>query len=223
VQGGSPPPSSSTGSSSTDGSASADGSSSGTGGGPPSNPRACPSCGTGRLGLKLSPKTGGFIGCSGYPACTYTRPLAPDAGPKPWEADWDEQEGEGEGGGAAARDPAEPGAGEGGEGGDAAGNQGPPRQAYATRQEELERGKQMAEELGVKGESCVGRGRVMHQGTMPAGGAGAGQQMAEGLGVKVESCMSRGRVSSGGAGAGQQMAEELGAEAESWVAHAWAM
>ncbi|BDA43988.1 DNA topoisomerase 1 [Coccomyxa sp. Obi] len=35
--------------------------------------RMCPSCG-GRLGLRLA-KHGGFIGCSGYPACSYTRPL----------------------------------------------------------------------------------------------------------------------------------------------------
>lgn len=35
--------------------------------------RMCPSCG-GRLGLRLA-KHGGFIGCSGFPACTYMRPL----------------------------------------------------------------------------------------------------------------------------------------------------
>ncbi|EIE25778.1 DNA topoisomerase I [Coccomyxa subellipsoidea C-169] len=35
--------------------------------------RRCPECG-GRLGLRLA-KHGGFIGCSGYPACTYLRPL----------------------------------------------------------------------------------------------------------------------------------------------------
>jgi DNA topoisomerase-1 len=40
-------------------------------------PRACPTCADGRLGLKLS-KTGGFIGCSNYPDCTYTRSLAVD-------------------------------------------------------------------------------------------------------------------------------------------------
>ncbi|MEM7444090.1 MAG: type I DNA topoisomerase [Pseudomonadota bacterium] len=38
------------------------------------DPRLCPSCGTGRLGLKLS-RTGAFIGCSNYPECRYTRPL----------------------------------------------------------------------------------------------------------------------------------------------------
>jgi DNA topoisomerase I len=36
--------------------------------------RACPRCGNGRLGLKLS-KTGPFIGCSNYPECRYTRPF----------------------------------------------------------------------------------------------------------------------------------------------------
>lgn len=35
--------------------------------------RKCPACG-GRLGLKLA-KHGGFIGCSGYPDCSYMRPL----------------------------------------------------------------------------------------------------------------------------------------------------
>jgi len=37
--------------------------------------RACPSCGTGRIGLRLG-RTGAFIGCSAYPECRYTRPLA---------------------------------------------------------------------------------------------------------------------------------------------------
>jgi DNA topoisomerase-1 len=40
-----------------------------------SDPRLCPSCGQGRLGLKLG-RLGAFIGCSHYPACQYTRPLA---------------------------------------------------------------------------------------------------------------------------------------------------
>ena len=40
-----------------------------------SDPRACPSCGTGRLSLKLG-KFGSFIGCSNYPECRYTRQLA---------------------------------------------------------------------------------------------------------------------------------------------------
>ena len=39
------------------------------------DPRACPTCGTGRLGLRFS-RTGGFIGCSNYPECRYTRPMA---------------------------------------------------------------------------------------------------------------------------------------------------
>ncbi len=42
---------------------------------PERDPRACPACGTGRLGLRLA-KSGGFIGCSNYPECRYTRPLA---------------------------------------------------------------------------------------------------------------------------------------------------
>ncbi len=40
-----------------------------------SNPRACPQCSNGRLGLKLG-KHGAFIGCSNYPDCKYTRPLS---------------------------------------------------------------------------------------------------------------------------------------------------
>ncbi|ESQ84103.1 DNA topoisomerase I [Asticcacaulis sp. AC466] len=44
-----------------------------------SNPRACPTCGTGLLSLKTS-RFGAFIGCSNYPECKYTRPVgAPDA------------------------------------------------------------------------------------------------------------------------------------------------
>ncbi len=42
---------------------------------PDRDPRLCPSCNEGRLGLRLG-KTGGFIGCSKYPDCRYTRPLA---------------------------------------------------------------------------------------------------------------------------------------------------
>ncbi|HYZ30779.1 MAG TPA: type I DNA topoisomerase, partial [Crenalkalicoccus sp.] len=38
------------------------------------DPRACPACGTGRLGLRLG-RNGAFIGCSNYPDCRYTRPL----------------------------------------------------------------------------------------------------------------------------------------------------
>ncbi|MGH6793699.1 MAG: topoisomerase C-terminal repeat-containing protein, partial [Methylocella sp.] len=40
-----------------------------------SNPRACSSCGTGQLSLKLG-KFGAFIGCSHYPDCKFTRTLA---------------------------------------------------------------------------------------------------------------------------------------------------
>jgi DNA topoisomerase-1 len=38
------------------------------------SPRECPSCGNGRLGLKLG-KFGAFIGCSNYPECRFTRKL----------------------------------------------------------------------------------------------------------------------------------------------------
>jgi DNA topoisomerase I len=39
------------------------------------DPRLCPACKLGRLGLRLG-RNGGFIGCSNYPNCSYTRPLA---------------------------------------------------------------------------------------------------------------------------------------------------
>jgi DNA topoisomerase-1 len=47
--------------------------------------RACPSCGTGQLSLKLG-KFGSFVGCSNYPECKFTRPMtaggdAPDTVP----------------------------------------------------------------------------------------------------------------------------------------------
>ncbi|SDB43472.1 type I DNA topoisomerase [Belnapia rosea] len=43
------------------------------------DPRVCPACAGGRLGLRLG-RTGAFIGCSNYPECRYTRPLiAPGA------------------------------------------------------------------------------------------------------------------------------------------------
>src|SRR5258708_7259308 len=42
-----------------------------------SDPRQCPNCGT-QLSLKLS-KFGGFIGCTNYPECRYTRQLAAGA------------------------------------------------------------------------------------------------------------------------------------------------
>jgi len=45
------------------------------------DPRACPSCGAGRLSLKVG-KFGAFIGCSNYPDCRYTRQLADTSGEK---------------------------------------------------------------------------------------------------------------------------------------------
>jgi DNA topoisomerase-1 len=41
------------------------------------DPRQCPTCGTGRLNLKAG-KFGAFVGCTNYPECRYTRPLAAD-------------------------------------------------------------------------------------------------------------------------------------------------
>ncbi len=38
------------------------------------DPRKCPDCENGRLGIRLG-KFGGFIGCSNYPTCKYTKPL----------------------------------------------------------------------------------------------------------------------------------------------------
>jgi DNA topoisomerase-1 len=43
------------------------------------DPRACPTCGTGRLSLKTG-RYGAFIGCSNYPECRFTRPIAQDNG-----------------------------------------------------------------------------------------------------------------------------------------------
>ncbi|WP_071673604.1 type I DNA topoisomerase [Nioella nitratireducens] len=42
------------------------------------DPRVCPLCGEGSLHLKTS-RTGGFVGCSRYPECRYTRPIGGDA------------------------------------------------------------------------------------------------------------------------------------------------
>jgi DNA topoisomerase I len=42
------------------------------------DPRKCPNCENGRIGLKLG-RFGGFIGCSNYPECKFTRQLS--AGP----------------------------------------------------------------------------------------------------------------------------------------------
>jgi DNA topoisomerase-1 len=49
-----------------------------------SDPRACPSCGAGRLSLKTG-KFGAFIGCSNYPECRYTRQFS-QGGEEPGEA-----------------------------------------------------------------------------------------------------------------------------------------
>jgi DNA topoisomerase-1 len=43
------------------------------------DPRSCPACQAGRLGLKLG-RHGSFIGCSNYPTCQYTRRLAINGG-----------------------------------------------------------------------------------------------------------------------------------------------
>ncbi len=42
------------------------------------NPRLCPTCGTGTLGLRLG-RFGAFLGCSNYPECGFTRQLAQGA------------------------------------------------------------------------------------------------------------------------------------------------
>jgi len=44
-----------------------------------SDPRGCPSCGAGRLSLKTG-RYGAFIGCSNYPECRFTRPIASSEG-----------------------------------------------------------------------------------------------------------------------------------------------
>jgi DNA topoisomerase-1 len=43
------------------------------------DPRQCPSCGSGRLSLKVG-RYGAFIGCSNYPECRFTRPLTASNG-----------------------------------------------------------------------------------------------------------------------------------------------
>jgi DNA topoisomerase I len=61
-------------------------------GGEGHDPRLCPQCKAGKLGLRLG-KNGAFIGCGNYPECRFTRPLkieiggedgsgSPDAGPR---------------------------------------------------------------------------------------------------------------------------------------------
>jgi DNA topoisomerase-1 len=44
-----------------------------------SDPRLCPTCGTGRLSLKTG-KFGAFVACSNYPECRYTRQFAGENG-----------------------------------------------------------------------------------------------------------------------------------------------
>jgi len=46
------------------------------------DPRVCPACAEGRLGLKLG-RYGAFIGCANYPECKYTRPLIPNGDEDP--------------------------------------------------------------------------------------------------------------------------------------------
>jgi DNA topoisomerase-1 len=48
------------------------------------DPRACPACGNGQLGLKIG-KFGAFVGCTNYPECRYTRQFS-DSAPEPGEA-----------------------------------------------------------------------------------------------------------------------------------------
>ncbi len=43
------------------------------------DPRLCPTCGNGRLGLKMG-RFGSFVGCSNYPECRHTRPLNDSSG-----------------------------------------------------------------------------------------------------------------------------------------------
>ena len=43
------------------------------------DPRICPTCGTGKLSLKLG-KFGAFVGCSNYPDCNFTRQLSAEPG-----------------------------------------------------------------------------------------------------------------------------------------------
>ena len=40
------------------------------------DPRICKKCGTGRLSMRTARSGGAFIGCSNYPECRYTRPIA---------------------------------------------------------------------------------------------------------------------------------------------------
>ncbi len=49
------------------------------------DPRLCSTCGTGRLSLKAG-RYGAFIGCSNYPECRFTRPIAASSGDEAGEA-----------------------------------------------------------------------------------------------------------------------------------------
>ena len=51
-----------------------------------SDPRLCPTCHEGKLSLRLG-KFGAFVGCSNYPECQYTRPLAAAIGADGGEPD----------------------------------------------------------------------------------------------------------------------------------------
>ncbi|MBX3478911.1 MAG: type I DNA topoisomerase [Caulobacter sp.] len=55
-----------------------------------SDPRICPTCGSGRLSLKTG-KFGAFIGCSNYPECRFTRPIAQPDGEGEAEATADRE------------------------------------------------------------------------------------------------------------------------------------
>jgi DNA topoisomerase-1 len=55
------------------------------------DPRACPTCGNGRLSLKVG-KFGSFIGCSNYPECRYTRPVATPEGGEQQSGDGGDRE-----------------------------------------------------------------------------------------------------------------------------------
>jgi len=54
------------------------------------DPRVCPTCGNGRLSLKTG-KFGAFVGCSNYPECRYTRPIAQDNGEEAGEGGGDRE------------------------------------------------------------------------------------------------------------------------------------
>jgi len=50
------------------------------------DPRLCPTCGAGRLSLKVG-RYGAFVGCSNYPTCRFTRQIsAPEPGEEPAES-----------------------------------------------------------------------------------------------------------------------------------------